>query len=891
MAQARAMEAKFQELRLMLGGLSISAVELRSCLALVDECEQYSSPSTLWDDLENCKPSARNADLSVSCISNASTIVLSPAGHDGSLTNATSSSEYGDVLGDLPPAPAAVPSPSGLLQFGVSPSPSLTANAIKRRRRAHKNDADSSEPSSSSPLPCTQVSLEDEGREAEGGIEESPEKDETAEKEGEGEEWRKEEKEVVAQADVGMEVTAEVETKEEEEAGNAGKEPADEIAVLQEPPHLEGDKMEEEEAKAAPAEAPQENHQQQQQMEEAAGYAAVLAFAEPVVDVEYRMDEADEMPAPRLASEKRRNPRRQSVSGKRLNEGAQARNRAAILSSSSAAVETEEKLKEAVETCDKADLPAPIQAPPSPHAPAPTPHTTPRPSSPPSAVTTMAPPFVLSVTALAIAETAVAPLATSPAIARSLALALVAALSDALPATEPAALSSLALTTHALCVLLLPPAPSAEAQTLSHTEAPPAKRRRVAFLTAAGCSSSPPNDRRPESFLNTMADAQRLHQALGLCDELAALPLPGGHAEGSGRPLVEALVRVAALPGLDREAAGLARIISEELQPRLDGQQSDEDGAQAPSPLRFRLSWMLSAVIRYNLRWLLDVPPPSISAPPQGGDYLAIADVRSSVHTLIKVTPAPPAHSAVSLYTPSPPAAASTSRRAKPAAVDHCHVDTADVPLSALVTYALRQMDLERRFLARRAAPGAASAACAEGLDAAWRRVLGSAEVSGSLLAEVEALQVLLAAASGRAFLAALLALPCMAATPGARAGTATDPWSSIATSAALLQSLRADERHLTPLAVGPATLLTNLRESSISISNSSNSSSINSEGCLILTAAARLDEIRRTVGTKRGGGPATSAAAKERDSVRWELSQTGLIFDFPSLSEHEGEA
>ena len=489
-----------------------------------------------------------------------------------------------------------------------------------------------------------------------------------------------------------------------------------------------------------------------------------------------------------------------------------------------------------------------------------------------------------------LAEIAVASLPASPPSARALTLTLVAALADALPATEAAALRSLALTTHALCLLLLPPdARSCQAPALN--DAPPApKRRRVTFLTTAGCSSSPPNDRRPESFLNTMADAQRLHQALGLCDELAALPLPAplsadGAAEGGGSPLLEALGRVAGLPGLDREAASLANIIREELQPRPDAQQGDEGEAPVPSPLRFRLSWMLSAVIRYNLRWLLDVPPPSISAPRDGGDYLAIADVRSSVHTLIKVTPAPPAQPFVSLYTPSPPAAAS-AKRPKPAAVDHCHVDTADVPLSALVTYALRQMDLERRFLARRAAPGAAlgGEVCRV---AAWRGVLGSSEVAGSLLAEVEALQVLLAAASGRTFLSALLALPCMAATPGARAGTATDPWSSIATSAALLQSLRADERHLTPLAAGPAALLASLREAS-SDRPATEGSSGASEACLASTAAARLDEIRRTLGTKRGGGPATSAAAKERDRVRWELTQASLIFDFPLLSQSD---
>lgn len=57
----------------------------------------------------------------------------------------------------------------------------------------------------------------------------------------------------------------------------------------------------------------------------------------------------------------------------------------------------------------------------------------------------------------------------------------------------------------------------------------------------------------------------------------------------------------------------------------------------------------------------------------------------------------------------------------------------------------------------------------------------------------------------------------------------------------------------------------------------------------LLARAQNRLDEIKRTVGTKRATN-ATSAAAVERENVRTELVQHGLLFDFPIVEEGERE-
>ena len=57
----------------------------------------------------------------------------------------------------------------------------------------------------------------------------------------------------------------------------------------------------------------------------------------------------------------------------------------------------------------------------------------------------------------------------------------------------------------------------------------------------------------------------------------------------------------------------------------------------------------------------------------------------------------------------------------------------------------------------------------------------------------------------------------------------------------------------------------------------------------LLARAQNRLDEIKRAVGTKRATN-ATSAAAVERENVRTELVQHGLLFDFPIVEEGERE-
>jgi len=180
---------------------------------------------------------------------------------------------------------------------------------------------------------------------------------------------------------------------------------------------------------------------------------------------------------------------------------------------------------------------------------------------------------------------------------------------------------------------------------------------------------------------------------------------------------------------------------------------------------------MLSSVLRYSLRWLLDVPPPFISAPVEGGSYIEIPGVRSEVYAKLRVIPEVSSQTSdlatmqsgaagylsdsgsdgSGLSAPCTPRAArasastalaanqqaSAAAKPKPSVVDHCTVLTADIPLSALVTYALRQIEVDTLFLERLGLPHEPT-----GGWEAWKVALDSAPIKNSLLLEVEAIQV-----------------------------------------------------------------------------------------------------------------------------------------------------
>ena len=98
--------------------------------------------------------------------------------------------------------------------------------------------------------------------------------------------------------------------------------------------------------------------------------------------------------------------------------------------------------------------------------------------------------------------------------------------------------------------------------------------------------------------------------------------------------------------------------------------------------------------------------------------------------------------------------------------------------------------------------------------------------------------------------------------------------WDTIAQCAATLEACcAAEEAHLVPLKHAPPALAARLALDCAAAERSG----------LLARAQARLGEIRRAVGTKRATN-ATSAAALERESVRVELAQHGLLFDFPSV-------
>lgn len=102
--------------------------------------------------------------------------------------------------------------------------------------------------------------------------------------------------------------------------------------------------------------------------------------------------------------------------------------------------------------------------------------------------------------------------------------------------------------------------------------------------------------------------------------------------------------------------------------------------------------------------------------------------------------------------------------------------------------------------------------------------------------------------------------------------------WTTISQCASVLESIRTDESHLV-LLKNPPSVLFRLFSDSADAAQSE----------LLARAQNRLDEIKRTVGTKRATN-ATSAAAVERENVRTELVQHGLLFDFPIVEEGERE-
>lgn len=336
--------------------------------------------------------------------------------------------------------------------------------------------------------------------------------------------------------------------------------------------------------------------------------------------------------------------------------------------------------------------------------------------------------------------------------------------------------SSFASSMLALYEIIQPPSSSRESGPVS-------KKRRVAFALEAGTCASPPNDRRPDSFIKTLHEAQTLYRAASLAEKLieacsdarlqAMINVSTDGANGDGiviTDVLRAVFNAASDPSVSNEETRLGMLVYDELKfvYLMNCNDGDENRTAAvaskPSVLRFRLSWMLASVIRYNLRWLLDVPPPFISAPVEGGDYIEIPGVRSILHTRIKVVPeqlskmdmciSDPSSSAESTPTSAPTTPTGTrsggtkDKPVKPAAVDHCTVATADIPLSALVTYALRQMELETTFFAKMGLPAkldpsdCTSIGASNSIFLEWEQYLSSRGIQNGLLREVEATQV-----------------------------------------------------------------------------------------------------------------------------------------------------
>ena len=195
------------------------------------------------------------------------------------------------------------------------------------------------------------------------------------------------------------------------------------------------------------------------------------------------------------------------------------------------------------------------------------------------------------------------------------------------------------------------------------------KTKSVMFSVGAGGAVSPPNDRRPASWVNSFSLCQKFHNLLMHVQTLSEnhdklssyLWMACKHflcdnedsrddiIEGSNKvkaffaPLVdEGHISVASL-ARPFEVCKMAGLLLEELSmclmPSLvpSAPPTDEETHTLPivSELRHRSSWMASSVVRYVMRWLYDQAPYSVSTPSAAGPVV-IPHSRSELqHSLL----------------------------------------------------------------------------------------------------------------------------------------------------------------------------------------------------------------------------------------------------------------
>jgi hypothetical protein len=251
-------------------------------------------------------------------------------------------------------------------------------------------------------------------------------------------------------------------------------------------------------------------------------------------------------------------------------------------------------------------------------------------------------------------------------------------------------------------------APEPPAADNDHNKAAKGSKKGIRFCMVDGSSVYPPNDREENSWMPALHSSRRLHKLIALVDDMI-----GDHHDDEAGVDADNLnaLRAIARGAKALSNATAASDASKALQDHLSIQCNAEEilvsakivrhefelAASTPrlqirrrpcTALRFRAAWVATAVLRAQLRWLFDCPPPSISVPAVAGE-IAYSGCRSKLHTLISLRARP-------VVVPSylSPSKSSKKRKKSDAAnmVDHTIVIPSEMPISTLVTLAMKQI-------------------------------------------------------------------------------------------------------------------------------------------------------------------------------------------------------
>eukprot|EP01036_Dinobryon_divergens_P032213 gene32213-41755_t len=208
--------------------------------------------------------------------------------------------------------------------------------------------------------------------------------------------------------------------------------------------------------------------------------------------------------------------------------------------------------------------------------------------------------------------------------------------------------------------------------TLSQSQSSSSKglaaKKTVRFNAVDGSAIDPPNDRRPLSWISLLLEAKKVYllsESIGrflnrerdssftrkhdlsvLCAVLLFFSTEK-YAEIIVRNVCKQGSRVSPNFVSSAELQTIAQFLLGEISLQLSKGTtafSLEKGLrQSSTCLRKRSSWMLSAVVRYQLRWCLDLPPPCISvpsAPSRDGSAVTedlYSTYRSRLHHIIEI--------------------------------------------------------------------------------------------------------------------------------------------------------------------------------------------------------------------------------------------------------------